>query len=136
VARGGGMGAGGGGGAGVVLGGVGQGLFAVPNASALMSLVPPERLGLASGLQGTTRNLGLAAGIALTGALVTARYHAHAGSALRVGAPGGGDHPAFAVAPPEAFRLLSGVALLSAGLAWLARVGPGPARPTQTAVAQ
>src|SRR5206468_3343465 len=63
--------------AGLALVGFGQGLFAVPNASALLSLVPPQRLGLASGLQGTSRNLGITAGIALTGALVTARYHTH-----------------------------------------------------------
>src|SRR5262249_57458715 len=58
--------------AGLALVGVGQGLFSVPNASALLSLVPPERLGLASGLQGTTRNLGLASGVAFTPAMLTA----------------------------------------------------------------
>jgi MFS family permease len=108
---------------GLPLVGVGQGLFAVPNASALLSLVPPERLGFAAGLQGTTRNLGLAAGIAFTGAMVTARYHAHAGSALRIGAPGGVDHLSFVLATREAFQLLAGVGLLSAVLAWLARPG-------------
>ena len=115
--------------AGLALVGVGQGLFAVPNASALLSLVPPERLGLASGLQGTTRNLGIAAGVALTGALVTARYHAHSGGALKLGAPGGVDHLAFVLATREAFQALAALAVLSAVLAWLARPGNVKAQP-------
>jgi len=108
--------------AGFTLVGVGQGLFAVPNASALLSMVPPERLGLASGLQGTTRNLGIAAGIALTGAVVTARYHAHSGSVLDLGVAGGVDHGAFVIATRETFRLLAVVAVAAAVLAW--RSGP------------
>ena len=104
--------------AGLALVGVGQGLFAVPNASALLSLVPAERLGLASGLQGTTRNLGISAGVAFTGALVTARYHAHSGAALRLGSHGGVDHQAFVLATREAFMALAVLALLSAVLAW------------------
>jgi len=104
--------------AGLALVGVGQGLFAVPNASALLSLVPAERLGLASGLQGTTRNLGISAGVAFTGALVTARYHAQSGAALRLGSHGGVDHQAFVLATREAFMALAVLALLSAVLAW------------------
>ena len=119
--------------AGLALVGVGQGLFAVPNASALLSLVPPERLGLASGLQGTTRNLGIAAGVAFTGALVTARYHAHSGSALRLGSPGGVDHLAFVLATREAFQALAALALLSALLAWLARSGGAGQRSAKAA---
>ena len=122
--------------AGLALVGVGQGLFAVPNASALLSLVPAERLGLASGLQGTTRNLGIAAGVAFTGALVTARYHAHSGSALRLGSPGGVDHQSFVLATREAFQALAAIALLSALLAWLARAGSGSAASPQSAGAQ
>jgi hypothetical protein len=93
----------------------------VPNASALLSLVPAERLGIASGLQGTTRNLGLAAGIAFTGALVTARYHTHSGARLAIGAEGGVDHLAFVLATREAFQALAALALLGSVLAWLAR---------------
>jgi MFS family permease len=107
--------------AGLVLSGVGLGLFTVPNASALLSLVPAERLGIASGLQGTTRNLGLAAGIAFTGALVTARYHTHSGARLAIGAAGGVDHLAFVLATREAFQALAALALLGSALAWLAR---------------
>jgi EmrB/QacA subfamily drug resistance transporter len=119
--------------AGLALVGVGQGLFAVPNASALLSLVPSERLGLASGLQGTTRNLGIAAGVALTGALVTARYHAHSGSALRLGSQGGVDHLAFVLATREAFQAMAVLAVLSALLAWWARAGSERRPPSKTA---
>jgi len=119
--------------AGLALVGVGQGLFAVPNASALLSLVPSERLGLASGLQGTTRNLGIAAGVALTGALVTARYHAHSGSALRLGSRGGVDHLAFVLATREAFQAMAVLAVVSALLAWWARAGSEPRPPSKTA---
>ena len=115
--------------AGLALVGVGQGLFSVPNASALLSLVPPERLGLASGLQGTTRNLGIAAGTALTGALVTARYHMHSGTSLHLGVPGGVEHDSFVLATRETFSVLAVVAALSALLAWRARAAPNPARP-------
>jgi MFS family permease len=114
--------------AGLILVGVGLGLFTVPNASAVMSLVPQDRLGVASGLQGTTRNLGLTAGIAFTGAMVTARYHGHAGSALRLGSPGGVDHLAFVLATREAFQVLAALALLSAGFSWLTRPRPGARR--------
>ena len=113
--------------AGLTLIGIGQGLFAVPNASALLSLVPPERLGLASGLQSTTRNLGLAAGVAFTGAMVTARYHAHAGSPLHLGALGGVDRGAFVLATHEAFTALAVLGLFATWLAWRVRARQRPA---------
>jgi MFS family permease len=123
---------------GLLLIGIGQGLFAVPNASALLSLVPPERLGLASGLQGTTRNLGLAAGVAFTGAMVTDRYHAHAGAALHLGAAGGVDRGSFVLATHETFQALAVLALVSTWLAWRARpggrgTGAPPSRPVPAA---
>jgi MFS family permease len=120
---------------GLVLIGVGLGLFTVPNASSLLSLVPAERLGLASGLQGTFRNLGLAAGIAFTGAVVTARYHTHSGTTLRIGAPGGVDHLAFVLATREAFQALAVLALVAAVLAWFSRAN-GTSQGLQTAGAQ
>lgn len=120
--------------AGLVLIGVGQGLFTVPNASALLSLVPPERLGLASGLQGTTRNLGLASGVAFTGALVTALYHGHSGSALHLGAAGGVDRQGFVLATHETFQALAVVGLFATWLAWRVRSG-GPPPPQATPVA-
>lgn len=106
---------------GLLLIGVGQGLFAVPNASALLSLVPPARLGVASGLQGTTRSLGIATGIALTGAIVTARYHAHTRAELHLGAPGGVDRMAFVAGTRDTFVALALLAVAAAWLAWRVR---------------
>ena len=106
----------------LLLVGVGLGLFAVPNASALLSLVPAERLGLATGLQGTARNLGLAAGVAVTGAMLTGRYRAYAGTTLSLGAPGPLDPQAFSTAFREATALFAVVALAAAGLAWTVRL--------------
>ncbi len=109
----------------LVMVGVGQGLFAVPNASALLSLVPAESLGLATGLQGTTRNLGIASGVAVTGALLTGRYHALAGVPLALGANGPFDRGAFATAASETYGLFALVAVAAAGLAWLVRAPQG-----------
>lgn len=107
---------------GLALVGIGQGLFAVPNASALLSLVPPDRLGVASGLQGTTRSLGIASGVALAGAILTARYLTHAGVELHLGTHGGLDRGSFVAATHEVFTMLT---VLAAGATWLAwRVRP------------
>ncbi len=67
---------------GMALIGTGQGLFMVPNSSALLSFVPRELLGMASGLQATMRNLGFASGAAVMAALAASRYAAHGGGAL------------------------------------------------------
>lgn len=111
---------------GLALVGIGQGLFAVPNASALLSLVPPERLGVASGLQGTTRSLGIASGVALAGALLTARYLNHSAVELHLGTHGGLDRGSFVAATHEVFTMLT---VLAAGATWLAwRVRPRAAQ--------
>ena len=110
--------------AGLALVGLGQGLFTVPNASALLSLVPHEKLGFASGLQGTTRNLGIASGLAVTGALVASRYQVHAASALHVGGSGPVDQMAFVAATRDAFSVLTAVALAATALAWAQRLPP------------
>jgi len=95
-------------------------MFAVPNASALLSLVAPERLGLASGLQGTSRTLGIASGVAVTGAIVTMRYHALTGRPLALGGQAPLEAEAFRVATQLAFTGLAVIAVLAAGLAWRA----------------
>lgn len=56
----------------LVVVGAGQGLFQTPNNTALLSSAPMARLGVASGLQAVMRNLGLALGVAIAGALVAA----------------------------------------------------------------
>ena len=93
--------------------GLGLGLFSVPNASALLSSAPPESLGLASGLQATMRNLGIAGGAALMTATLASRYSAHGGGRLghETVAP-----RAFALASHDAYLVFAGLAALALGL--------------------
>ncbi len=111
--------------AGLGLIGAGQGLFSVPNASALLSLVPREQLGIASGLQGTTRNLGFTSGAALMGALMASRYFAHTHTVL-AGAGAGVSAAGFAAATRDAYRVMAGVAGVATLLA-AAQKRPAPA---------
>jgi len=104
--------------AGMALVGIGQGLFAVPNSRALMSSVPPERLGVASGLQGTMRNLGISGGAALTAALLSSRFAAHGGGRLAAsGLLAGHARGAFASATADTYLALTVLALVGAALA-------------------
>ena len=103
---------------GLALVGIGQGLFAVSNSSALLSGVPAERLGVAAGLQATMRNLGIAAGAGLTAAVVASRFAAHAGHALSAGALDPAGREAFSLATREAFIGLAAVALIAVLIAW------------------
>lgn len=49
--------------------GLGWGMFQSPNNSAILSAVPPERLGIASGLLSLTRTLGQTTGLPLFAAI-------------------------------------------------------------------
>lgn len=53
--------------------GVGLGIFQTPNSSAMMSSVPKQNVGIASGLLAVARNLGLATGVAVSTAMFTSR---------------------------------------------------------------
>ena len=97
--------------------GVGQGLFAVPNSRALLGAVPPERLGLANGLQGTMRNLGISGGAALTAALLATRFAAHGGGTLEAGALAASGRAAFVQATQETYLVMAAISLLGAVLA-------------------
>jgi EmrB/QacA subfamily drug resistance transporter len=55
--------------AGFVLGGIGIGLVNPPLASTAVGVVPPERSGMASGINNTFRQVGIATGIAALGAI-------------------------------------------------------------------
>jgi MFS family permease len=101
---------------GLALIGAGLGLFSVPNASALLSLVPREQLGIASGLQGTTRNLGFTSGAALMGALMASRYALHAHRVLE-GAGLPVDVPGFAAATHDAYLVMAGIAVVGTVMA-------------------
>jgi EmrB/QacA subfamily drug resistance transporter len=56
---------------GLVVVGLGIGLFSSPNTSAALGTVPPERRGVASGVLGTARNVGMMLGIAMAGAVLS-----------------------------------------------------------------
>ena len=51
--------------------GLGMGLFQSPNNSIVMGSVPKHRLGIAGGMLGMARNLGMVTGIAISGAVFT-----------------------------------------------------------------
>jgi EmrB/QacA subfamily drug resistance transporter len=122
---------------GMALIGAGIGIFTVPNSSAAMGSVPPEKLGLASGLQATMRNLGIAGGAAVMAAIVASRFAAHGGDTLAASAHGAATNPlAFALATRDAYLAMAAVAALAALLSMLQSEGPrrgtqaaGPGRP-------
>jgi len=58
--------------------GIGLGLFVGASQSLVLGAVPPERLGMASGMLAQARNTGQAFGVALAGAVVAARLPFHA----------------------------------------------------------
>jgi EmrB/QacA subfamily drug resistance transporter len=66
----------------LVVTGFGQALFQPPNNNAILSSVPPHRLGIASGFLSTVRVLGQSSSVALSGAIFTSLGGAEAGAAL------------------------------------------------------
>ena len=61
--------------------GMGMGFFTAPNSSAVMGATPRARLGLASGMLGTMRNLGAALGGAVSAVLFATSFLAATGAA-------------------------------------------------------
>lgn len=59
-----------------ILGGLGSGLVNPPLADVAVGTVPRERAGMASGVNGVCRQIGIAFGIALLGALLSSQYNA------------------------------------------------------------
>ena len=62
--------------AGFLVGGVGVGMVNAPLASTAVSVVEPRRAGMASGINNTFRQVGIATGIAALGAIFQNRIHA------------------------------------------------------------
>jgi MFS family permease len=69
----------------VLLNGIGSGMFAAPNTSAIMSSVPPNQRGQASGMRATFQNSGMAISIGVFFSLLITGLHAHLPSALSSG---------------------------------------------------
>jgi MFS family permease len=74
--------------------GVGFGLFQTPNNNALMSSLPPDRLGVGSSFLSIVRSLGLSVGVATASAIVNARLVAVTGrtSLEALGKASASDH--------------------------------------------
>jgi EmrB/QacA subfamily drug resistance transporter len=97
---------------GFILAGIGIGMVNPPLASTAIGVVPPQRSGMASGINTTFRQVGIATGIAALGAIFQARVESKLADAL-AGTPGasranqlaeaiasGGAKQAIAGAPP------------------------------------
>ena len=69
----------------LVLSGIGQGMFSAPNTSAIMSSVPAEHRGAASGMRATFQNSGTALSIGVFFSLMTAGLAASLPGALSSG---------------------------------------------------
>lgn len=54
--------------------GLGMGLFQAPNNSIIMGSLPKEQLGIAAGVMGTMRNMGMVIGVAVSGAVFSNRF--------------------------------------------------------------
>ena len=95
--------------------GLGMGIFQSPNNSAIMGAAPESRLGMASSLLSVIRTLGRSSGIAILGALWTARVLFHAGT-THVGDATSAPIPAQVEGLQDAFLFVAGIGLLGLGL--------------------
>ena len=92
---------------GFIVAGAGAGLINVPLASTAVGVVAPERAGMASGVNSTARQVGIATGVAALGTILASRLHTHGGfAAFRASYVGG----------------LNDILLIGAGIAFAAMV--------------
>ena len=68
-------------GVGLMMVGVGTGLFQSSSANLIMGSVPPDRLGMGGGIMGLARGMGTVSSVAIMGAVFAARETARATSA-------------------------------------------------------
>jgi len=67
---------------GFIIGGLGGGLVNPPLASTAIGVVPPQKAGMASGVNSTFRQVGIATGIAALGSIFTSEIGSHLAAAL------------------------------------------------------
>ena len=120
--------------AGFIVGGIGVGIVNAPLAATAVSVVEPRRAGMASGINNTFRQVGIATGIAGLGALLQSK----AGSAAA--ASGRGDPQAFVNGLNEILLVGAIVLFVGAVLAFLlvrredfVASGPQPQQPQEAA---
>jgi EmrB/QacA subfamily drug resistance transporter len=94
---------------GFILGGIGSGLVNPPLASTAVGVVPHQKSGMASGVNSTFRQIGIAAGIAVFGTLFTARLGAqlHSNLAAVPGLAGRSDQIFASIRSGEIGQVLS-----------------------------
>jgi EmrB/QacA subfamily drug resistance transporter len=121
---------------GFVVAGAGAGFINVPLVSTAVGVVGPHEAGMASGVNSTFRQIGIATGVVVLGSLFTSRFTDALGTALagtplaaRSGAiaagvtSGGGSDPAAAAAGRAAFAsALNDITLVAAVIALIAAV--------------
>lgn len=106
--------------------GLGSAVFQTPNNSTIMGAVPPRRLGIASGMLASMRNIGMVLGVALSGAVFTSVAGISIGGSVR--------SPVSFMAGLRA-AMLAGAAVAAAGAVASAatlparRAANGPGRP-------
>jgi EmrB/QacA subfamily drug resistance transporter len=100
---------------GLAICGLGTGLFVAPNNSALMGAAPQTKQGIAAGVLALARNVGMALGIGLTGAIFN----------TLLGPSGGADRAILVHAFDVSMTFASGVAVLAA----IVTFGRGDDRP-------
>ena len=96
--------------------GLGTGIFISPNTSALMGAAPRDRQGIAAAVMATARNLGMALGVGLAGAIFTTVLASAAG-----GAGASAAEPVIFAATRASFLVAAVLALVGVGdlsLAW------------------
>lgn len=101
--------------AGLIITGLGIGLFQTPNNSAIMGSVPRNRSGVASGMLATMRNMGMVLGVAISGALFSASNHWFLNLLQKKGLSGAQlEQTAFIDALGITYKVGAGLALIAA----------------------
>jgi hypothetical protein len=98
--------------AGMVIAGTGAGILNGETAKVSMTVIPPERAGMAAGMGGTVRFAGMVTGFAALGAILFAQVM----SALKIALPAISDAELALIAQSVVAGDLSGAAQIGAGL--------------------
>ena len=104
---------------GLIVAGAGAGLINPPLASTAVGVVAPQRAGMASGINSTLRQVGIATGVAALGSILTSRIHASVLNQLSSG-PLAGDssHLATDISSCSVRFILSGALSRKIVLPW------------------
>ena len=105
---------------GFIIAGLGGGLVNPPLASTAIGVVPPEKAGMASGVNSTFRQIGIATGIAALGSIFTSAIQSHLSSALPPSLAGSAGSMVNAVRQGSVGQLIGSLPAADRGAAGLA----------------